>query len=39
MEKPGNFPSAEKLPQIAKVLKCRIEDLYDGEVKPNGSAS
>jgi hypothetical protein len=28
MEKPGNYPSAEKLPRIAKTLKCKIEDLY-----------
>jgi len=34
MEKPGNYPSAEKLPRIAKVLKCKIEDLYDGDIPP-----
>ena len=28
MEKPGNYPGAEKLPRIAGVLKCKIEDLY-----------
>ena len=32
MEKPGNYPSAEKLPRIAKVLKCKIEDLYDNNL-------
>jgi len=34
MEKPGNYPSAEKLPRIAKVLKCKIEDLYGDEAVP-----
>ena len=36
MEKPGNYPSAEKLPRIARVLKCKIEDLY-GEAAPKQS--
>ena len=38
MEKPGNYPSAEKLPRIAKVLKCKIEDLYDPEAKRDAGA-
>lgn len=26
-----NIPAADKLPTIAAVLECEIEDLYDGE--------
>ena len=37
MEKPGNYPSAEKLPRIAKVLKCKIEDLYGADTPPTKS--
>lgn len=30
-ESGGTKPSADKLPTIAAVLECEIEDLYDGE--------
>ena len=28
MEKPGNYPSADKLPLIADVLGCTIDALF-----------
>lgn len=31
MEKPGNYPSADKLPLIAKALGCTIDDLFGVE--------
>lgn len=31
IERPGNYPVAEKLPAIAKALGCTIDDLFGVE--------
>ena len=33
MERPGNYPSAEKLPAIAEALGCSIDDLFGRSTK------
>lgn len=30
-----SFPRADKLPELAKILGCRIDDLFEKEVKGN----
>ncbi|MBR2583060.1 MAG: helix-turn-helix transcriptional regulator [Oscillospiraceae bacterium] len=34
MERPGNYPSADKLPLIADVLDCSIDALYGRPSRP-----
>ena len=29
-EKGSSFPSADKLPELARALNCNIEELYEG---------
>lgn len=33
-ENGDSFPRADKLPELAKILGCRIDDLFEKEMKP-----